>query len=216
MVPAVAMASSSGWAWKNATVATSGTLPPSEARPDRGRASTRSGTGSLQRELGRVGQRQLPGDGTVRVASTSLPGGDGEDAGRLERPDLPVTRTPTDHLDELGAVVPVAHVGTELPSRSSDVEARDDDRISAVQSVPRLDPLEVIGGLQGGAAGPSPRRPAHRSSPDAGPRPRPRVPGPDLVSSTLSPAPRGPSGAGARRSRRRRRSPRRRRRSRRS
>ena len=67
MVPAVAMASSSGWAWKNTIVAITGTLlpPPRDDRPtdqlriDGPGCSVRSG----QRELGGLGQRELAGGG---------------------------------------------------------------------------------------------------------------------------------------------------------
>ena len=93
------------------------------AAPYGGRRPTGRSTGDAVRavpasewELGRLGQRQLPGDGLCRR--------------RARVPFLPLTAKmrrgsndrmvrspgrPADHLDRLGAVVPVADVGPELP-----------------------------------------------------------------------------------------------------
>src|SRR5664280_382634 len=189
MVPPVAMASSSGWAWKKVMVAIAATLPartrPHSPRPlvpavrpslpgSPPRARLRSGW-SLQWQLGSVGQRKLPGEGSLRAPPGPVPAGHREDAVRLEGSDLPVARAPADHLDRLGPVAAVDDVGAELPCRPPEGQPGDDHRVAGPEPAPRLRSVQVIRRPDGGAACGCRLRPVHRTA-LAGPVPVARLP----------------------------------------
>ena len=126
MVPPVAMASSSGWAWKKVTVAIGGTLP--------GDSSRSSPEGQLRRLGQRGPRRQRVGSGRPSSACVG-----GEDPLGTERPDHAVSgAAPTTSIDSRPVAL-VEHVGPELPRRPPAGKTGHLDRVAGAQSVPRLE-----------------------------------------------------------------------------